>query len=30
MGNKLEKYLIEIAKTPLLSIEEEIELSKAI
>ena len=30
MGNKLEKYLIEMFKTPLLSIEEEIELSKAI
>ena len=30
MGKKLEKYLIEMFKTPLLSIEEEIELSKAI
>jgi len=30
MGNKLEKYLIEICKTPLLSIEEEIELAKAV
>ena len=30
MGNKLEKYLIEIAKAPLLSVEEEIELAKAI
>ena len=31
MDNKdLEKYLIEIGKTPLLSIEEEIELSKAV
>ena len=30
MGKDLEKYLIEMFKTPLLSIEEEIELSKAI
>ena len=29
-NNELEKYLIEIGKTPLLSIEEEIELSKAV
>ena len=31
MDNKeLEKYLVEIGKTPLLSIEEEIELAKAV
>jgi RNA polymerase sigma factor (sigma-70 family) len=30
MGKDLEKYLIEISKTPLLSIEEEIELAKAV
>ncbi len=30
MGKELEKYLIEIFKTPLLSIEEEIELAKAV
>ena len=30
MGKDLEKYLIEICKTPLLSIEEEIELAKAV
>jgi TPR repeat protein len=30
MGKDLEKYLIEIGKTPVLSIEEEIELAKAI
>ena len=30
MGKDLEKYLIEIFKTPLLSIEEEIELAKAV
>ena len=30
MGKDLEKYLIEISKTPLLSIEEEMELSKAV
>ena len=29
-NNELEKYLIEMFKTPLLSVEEEIELSKAI
>ena len=30
MGKDLEKYLIEISKTPLLSIEEEMELAKAV
>ena len=30
MGKDLEKYLIEIGKTPVLSIEEEIELAKAV